>query len=217
MKKYYEDAALTYQRGGWSLKALDAWERSLNFRYCLGLAQTMKLPQNEFLALCQRLVEELKSERRYSEAALIHMDYLDDGEEGVACLIEGESWDEAFRWIAKLKRPDLQGTVLNFNDCVQVSSFIDLSILTETHLIPSLKSSGETMLERIQQNRETFLGKLNRLKGVLDMKTKALQGHFEDVDLNIEDADLYSDTTSMTGTMSTQSGKKSNPASLKTR
>lgn len=195
VKKYYEDAALTYQRGGWSLKALDAWERSLNFRYCLGLAQTMKLPQNEFLALCQRLVEELKSERRYSEAALIHMDYLDDGEEGVACLIEGESWDEAFRWIAKLKRPDLQ----------------------ETHLIPSLKSSGETMLERIQQNRETFLGKLNRLKGVLDMKTKALQGHFEDVDLNIEDADLYSDTTSMTGTMSTQSGKKSNPASLKTR
>ncbi|TRY67849.1 hypothetical protein TCAL_16949 [Tigriopus californicus] len=49
------------------------------------------------------------------------------------------------------------------------------------------------------------------------MKTKALQGHFDDVDLNVEDGDLYSDTTSMTGTASTISGKKSNAASLKTR
>ncbi|TRY67043.1 hypothetical protein TCAL_11445 [Tigriopus californicus] len=110
VKNYYEDAALTYQRGGWSLKALDAWERSLNFRYCLGLAQTLKLPQNELLALCQRLVQSLKEERKYSEAALIHMEYLSDGEEGVACLIEGHAWAEAFRWIAKLNRPDLKGT-----------------------------------------------------------------------------------------------------------
>lgn len=38
-KKYYEDAALMYERGGLKLQAIDAWEKSLNWGYCIALSK----------------------------------------------------------------------------------------------------------------------------------------------------------------------------------
>merc|ERR1712079_22144 len=51
------------------------------------------------------------------------------------------------------------------------------------------------------------------------MKEKLAQGDVEDVDINLEDADMYSDVTSQAGSLgqSMISKVKSNPGSLKTR
>ena len=38
-KKYYEDAAMIYERGALQAEAVAAWEKSLNWRMCLTAAQ----------------------------------------------------------------------------------------------------------------------------------------------------------------------------------
>ena len=99
--------------------------------------------------------------------------------------------------------------------------FLGLLLLSplETHFLPKLLDHSSFILSSLQSKQELFRQQIDRLKIVLEMKQKLADGLFEEVDINMEDADLYSDTTSMTGTtaMSGISGKKSNPGSLKTR
>lgn len=61
---------------------------------------------------------------------------------------------------------------------------------------------------------------LARLVVVLDTKQKMASGLYDEVDVNPEDGDLYSETTSTVAgpmSVSSSSGRKSNSASLKTR
>ena len=77
-----------------------------------------------------------------------------------------------------------------------------------------------TLSSSLVSRRELFSVQLARLQIVLETKQKVADGLFDEVDINMEDADLYSDTTSMTGTTAMSgiiSAKKSNPGSLKTR
>ena len=91
--------------------------------------------------------------------------------------------------------------------------------------MPALKEHAESTQTAIDKKTTTFEEQFDRLKIVLAQRQKfaelKMAGHDvddEDFDFNVEDADLYSDTTSMTGAMSNiSSAKKSNPASLKTR
>ena len=108
-KKYYEDAALIFERGNLTSEALEAWERSRNVDMCLSCAHTLNLEKSDLHSLCTRLAEALKEDRRYGDAARILSHYLDDGEEAVATLVEGRLWGEALRLIGAIGRPDLMG------------------------------------------------------------------------------------------------------------
>ncbi len=58
-----------------------------------------------------------------------------------------------------------------------------------------------------------------RLLSVIEVKTKLAAGLFDEVDINVEDADLFSDTTSVMASLSgvPRSAAKSHAASLATR
>lgn len=55
------------------------------------------------------LVERLKAERKYEDAATILKDYLNDTEEAVAVLCEGRIWKRAIRIAHDIQRLDLLG------------------------------------------------------------------------------------------------------------
>lgn len=55
------------------------------------------------------LVERLKAERKYEDAATILKDYLRDAEEAVALLCEGRIWKRAIRIAHDIQRLDLHG------------------------------------------------------------------------------------------------------------
>ena len=59
-KKYYEDAALMYESGNNMVNAINAWEKSGNWSYCLALAIKEKMKRSEFENICRRLVEKFK-------------------------------------------------------------------------------------------------------------------------------------------------------------
>lgn len=55
-----------------------------------------------------------------------------------------------------------------------------------------------------------------RLQKVLEMRTKISSGLYDEVDVNVEDDDLYSELNSVASTKASAAAK-SNPASLQTK
>ena len=91
--------------------------------------------------------------------------------------------------------------------------------ISETHFLPALKEAADGSLNNLRNQRKTFGDQIQRLLTVLETKRKIACGLYDEVDVNVEDADLYSDTTSVApGSVATGPGApKSNPASLRTR
>ena len=91
---------------------------------------------------------------------------------------------------------------------------------SETHFLPALREAADGSLHNLRNQRRTFGEQMQRLRSVLETKRKIACGLYDEVDVNVEDADLYSDTTSLAaGSVATAPGgaPKSNPASLRTR
>ena len=112
-KKYFEDAALIYEKGLLTSQAIEAWEKAVNPSYCLAAAKMLNLSPNEMTSLYRRLVSRLVDEKRHTEASNLLVEYLDDVEEAVAVLVGGLCWSEAQRLISKHSRHDLSGKIHN--------------------------------------------------------------------------------------------------------
>ena len=194
-KKYFEDAALIYEAGQLNIEAISAWEQAGHWAFCLSLAKSVIKIPNEYSHLCRRLVDKLKEMRRFKESAQVLVEHLQDPEEAVLSLIEGQLWHDALHLIYIQQRPDLY----------------------ETNLKPALIEAADEMLANLDKKQEVFDEHLKRLEEVVVMKEKLAEGNFEETDINIEDVDMYSDVTSQVGGQSLASKTKSNPASLKTR
>ncbi len=76
---------------------------------------------------------------------------------------------------------------------------------TETHLMPKLKETAENVLSTIGRNRSSLIEQVDRLQVVMETKRKIASGLFDEIDVNLDDVDLYSDVTSHTGILSQQS------------
>lgn len=157
----------------------------------------------------------LKSDRRFSEACRVFLDYAEDVEEGVVALLEGLLWEEALRLLHLHHRCDL----------------------LETHLLPGLLEAHASHLSLFESLLADFKQHSSRLLVVRDTKRQkqaAILGiimsklasniciilHFVVVVVVAEgtyaadekDADLFSDTSSVTG----QSAVSSLNTSLRT-
>ena len=129
---------------------------------------------------------------RHAEAANILMEYLNDPEEALVVLLQGQVWNEAIRLIYKHNRMDLY----------------------ETNLKPALIEASNELIGQLDKKLSTFQGYVNRFQEVVKMKEKLAEGNYEETDINIEDADMYSDVTSLKSGISKV---KSKPGSIKTR
>ena len=95
------------------------------------------------------------------------------------------------------------------------------SSVSETHLLPALTDAAGDSLSNLRTQRRTFDEQMERLRSVVETKRKLACGLYDEGgggDVNVEDADLYSDATSLapSGSLSA-AAPKSNPASLRTR
>ena len=92
--------------------------------------------------------DSLKTNRSYSEAARVLIDYADDIEEAIVTLLEGNSWEEALRLIYFFHRTDL----------------------LETHLKPSLLEAQQSQLSLFETLQSTYLRHTTRLTVVRETK-----------------------------------------------
>lgn len=111
---------------------------------------TIEPPAFLSLSLSDSLTGSLKSNRRYSEACRVLLDYVSDPEEAVVALLEGSCWDEALRLLHLYRRLDL----------------------LDTHLLPGLLEARETQLSQLQAFKDDFCCHSSRLVVVRENKRK---------------------------------------------
>ena len=93
----HEDAALAFVAAGDLEKALRAYRLAGQWRQALGLAARLGRDSEKILSLSTRLAADLADSMRYTEAAAVTLEYLNDISGAVALLCEGGEWTEALR------------------------------------------------------------------------------------------------------------------------
>ncbi|XP_022256991.1 putative elongator complex protein 1 isoform X2 [Limulus polyphemus] len=175
-KKYYEEAGLIYTRSEQYQKAVTAFQESQNWELALCAATKAGNSENQVVELALSFAETLKGNKHYFEAAVLLDQYVMDSEGAIATLIEGHNWKEAIRMIHKYKRLDLM----------------------ETHLRPNILNQSSVIQEMIQEMTEKITTYTQRLKYVRNTKKMKKTEVLWDETFSA-DADLYSDTSSVSG------------------
>ena len=70
--------------------------------------------------------------------------------------------------------------------------------------MPKLTENAELVLSSIVRHRQSLHEQVGRLQSVMETKRKIASGLFDEIDVNLDDVDLYSDVTSHTGILSQQ-------------
>ncbi|KAJ8304476.1 hypothetical protein KUTeg_018059 [Tegillarca granosa] len=176
-KRRHDEAGIMYIKAEeWKL-ALDAFTDCCNWRQVFCMTAKLKYQTDTETDIARKLAAELKSKRQHSDAAQVLLQYANDVEEAIVCLIEGCQWDEALRVMYKHNRTD----------------FI------ETDLKSALVDNYETMLESLVSMQAEFEKYRSRLKVVRVEKEKARIEFMESGGVAGADSDLFSDTSSATG------------------
>ena len=181
-KRYHEEASYLLERAGYLGEACEAAAEALAWRRAGSLAVRAGWGPEQRAELGRGLVERLEGAGRGQEAAAILREWLGDGEEGVAVLARTQQWEEAVSRAREGGREDL----------------------LETHVRPALLERRQ-VLEVSVATRSKQLGELvARLEVVRRSRAGAMEeGGDEEDDRNLEDADLFSETTSVGGGAST--------------
>lgn len=191
-KKYFDDAGLAYIKSENSEKALSAYHQSLDWQSWLWILKKLNYPTLKNMMLCKDMAEKLKQNQKFLDAATLLESYVEDIEESIITLIEGQEWGAALRLMAKYNRTDI----------------------IETHLHPALKDQHESLTANLDQMYLEFSNHNQRLKTIRAEKQKSafmcngFTEHRED--------DLFSDTSSVSNVSSLSSTGKQLSGSLVT-
>ncbi|KAL5482011.1 hypothetical protein EMCRGX_G022290 [Ephydatia muelleri] len=177
-KALYKDAGIMYTLCGNLPKALAAFEKARMWSEVFVLSSKLGFGEADRIQLARRVAASLKDARRHGDAATVLLDYAKDVDECVDCLLQGSLWEEAQRIMY------LHGRLG----------------LVETHLKPSLVHTQQSLVALVMSMKETFSRHVARLEIVRVEKAKRQQA-IEDGTYAADerDADLFSDTSSVTG------------------
>ncbi|KAF6018415.1 IKBKAP [Bugula neritina] len=174
-KKRFEEAGVLYSQASYHQMAVSCFTESGSWQQAIISIQKLSLSSSKRLDLIQKLSEKLKLMRKYMDSATLLEVYAEQPEEAITTLIEGHLWEDSLRLIERYDRAD----------------FID------TDWKPAVEECRQQLLSDISGNLTDLLSHKERFLVVLQTnKSKAdlIGEEFRDVD-----ADMYSDTSSMTG------------------
>ncbi|XP_049765171.1 elongator complex protein 1 isoform X1 [Schistocerca cancellata] len=173
----FHDAGIMYERSKKMEKALDAYQRSLDWQEASIVLSQLNYSESQEADFWRNMVKDLVSNRRYTDAACVLKDFLNDAEETVAVLTQGHYWCEAVRISYQSKRPDL----------------------LETHVKPGILEHKDHIVHQLNNASKSFTTYKARLAAVREEKIK-LKENFGDADEEINvhpENELFSDTSSI--------------------
>ncbi|GAB1600612.1 putative elongator complex protein 1 [Argonauta hians] len=186
LQKCHDEAGVMYIKADKLENALQCFQKSHNVQQTLCMAHQLGYARNKIIDLCSTMAASLKSLNRYQDAALLYEQYVEDIEEAIVTLIDGNLWAESLRLMCKYKRQD----------------FI------ETNLKAAIVTACNNEMESLENYFSNFKHYMKRLAIVREQKQKARLDMYEDEGL-LNNADLYSDTSSVMSSYSQSSRKTS--------
>jgi len=191
-KRYYLEASFLAQRAGQANHAVKLAETAGAWQRAGSLARAAGWRAEQLTDLWRSMATRLEEQNKGIESATIWREWLQDAEESIAVLARCGCWEESIRHCREQNRPDL----------------------VETHVRPALEQRMNILASSIQHKKDFISVKTTRLELVCENRNKAQND--EDLgleeDRNMEDADLFSETTSVgggTGSVSTSKSKSS--------
>ncbi|KAI9598831.1 IKI3 family-domain-containing protein [Syncephalis fuscata] len=189
-------AAQAYQLAHQFDHAIDCYLEANQWCAMFSIAHQQGYTRAQLVTLARKSIDNLSNERRYSDAATLADDYLQDAEMTVSLLISGGQWIEAGR------KARLQGR----ND------------LIETCVLPGLEEGVDRLIEDME-TAETQLDK--QYPRLLELRKEFLQRpiHLDEPNALLDDVEIQSGSTALTSqfsrftltttTNTTRSGKSS--------
>uniref|UniRef100_A0A4X2LDI3 Elongator complex protein 1 n=1 Tax=Vombatus ursinus TaxID=29139 RepID=A0A4X2LDI3_VOMUR len=176
-KNLFEQAGLVFARSGACGKALDAFVSSGSWQQAFCMAAQLNYTKDQLAGLGRALSGKLAEQRKHSDAALVLEQYAEDYEEAVLLLLEGANWEEALRLVYKYNRLDI----------------------IETNIKPSILEAQKNYVVFMDSQTAIFTRHRKRLLVVRELKEQAQQGNLDDDMPNGQESDLFSETSSMSG------------------
>ncbi|XP_033204247.2 elongator complex protein 1 [Bombus vancouverensis nearcticus] len=133
-KRHYHEAGIMFHRSGDIKEALNAYKLANCWQDVIILSTQMELSETEKHVIYQDLVERLKTNKKYEEAAHILMNYFRDAKEAIISLCNGKQWKDAVRIAHDTKNLDL----------------------IECHIKPNVYEYADHALSQIKKNRQDF-------------------------------------------------------------
>lgn len=171
----YEPAGLVFARCGAHEKALSAFLTCGSWQQTLCMAAQLNMTEEQLAGLGRTLAGKLAEQRKHSDAAIVLEQYTQDYEEAVLLLLEGAAWEEALRLVYKYNRLDI----------------------IETNIKPSILEAYKNYMAFLESQTATFRRHKERLLVVRELKEQAQQVNLDDEMPHGQEADLFSETSSI--------------------
>ncbi|KDQ06369.1 hypothetical protein BOTBODRAFT_622525 [Botryobasidium botryosum FD-172 SS1] len=156
-RRDFKQAALAFSVAGRKRKAMVAYERAHAWRELFSLALSLpraEFHQDELKGMAYRVSDDLRSRKRYGEAARVLLDYAQDLPEAVIAYARGNEISEALRIMS-----------------THPSKTEDLDLL-ESIIKPIALELREEIAEDIKEAHEQFVKQRNRLIELAEVKAK---------------------------------------------
>merc|ERR1712106_572639 len=185
-KRYHEEASLLYERAGKLDLAVAQADLALRWQRAGYLARKAMWSADKLVELYRNMAAKLETNGMGIEAALVSRDWLQDPEEAVAILARSHHWQEVLRQARDGNREDL----------------------VETHIRPAMVERRKVVEGSVQNLGKQLADYVDRLVLVRKTRNQSMQDDGHDMvedERNVEDADLFSDTTSVGGASTVKS------------
>ena len=179
-KRYHEEASMLYERSGNMDCAIGQAALALSWQRAGYLSRKVGWPVSRLSELYRDLSSKLETSGRGKDASVILKEWLQDPEEAVAVLCRSHQWEEALRIVRDSNRDDL----------------------VETNVKPALIERRDVLTDSIESVKKQLKAFVERLILVRRTRNFALQNDCDndiEDDRNVDDADLFSETTSVGG------------------
>lgn len=141
-----KEAGIAYEYISDHASAYEAYRSITMWRECLFNAQLVPVPPDELLTLAQDLASSLEEAKNFSDAAAIHLGYLDDLEGAAKLICKAYNFAEAMRLLVSQGRAELVGQVVDPGLIEGAGSM--------TELLADMKSQLGAQLPRLRDLRQ---------------------------------------------------------------
>jgi len=142
----YKEAGIAYEYVQDYISAYEVYRSAGLWQECLAAAQLIPLSDEEVVALATDLAAALEEAKEFSAAATVHLDYLQDVESAARLMCKGYSFSEAIRLVAKHKKPELLGSVID-QGLIEASASM-------TEMLAEMKSQLSAQVPRLRELRQ---------------------------------------------------------------
>ncbi|GJJ14814.1 hypothetical protein Clacol_009082 [Clathrus columnatus] len=171
-RREFKEAALAFMRSSNKGKYMVALEKALEWQDLFDTAYAENLDKEEISSIAYRVAENLSAKQRHIEAARVFMDYLNDIDQAVSCLVKGAAWSEARRIISLNDRHDL----LEFSfstGTLEAQSSIRGEIAEIQELLEKQTGRLDELSAKRLNEPDTFFGAEDPSLGNIDVMTDA--------------------------------------------